>query len=169
MPISKEAKAAYDREYRAKNKARIAEAKRAYTLANPDQEKQRVITWVAANRERSMEIKRAWKERNPEADKNYVAANRERVYQTRRELHARQPHVRAGWLKHRRAKVSYATPPWADKSKIKAIYVEARRRGMQVDHIIPLRGKLVSGLHVPENLQLLTATENHKKGNSYAS
>ncbi len=36
-----------------------------------------------------------------------------------------------------------------------------------VDHVIPLQGKNVSGLHIPANLQILTATANMKKGNKY--
>ena len=57
-------------------------------------------------------------------------------------------------------------PKWADMDKIREIYVN-RPDGYHVDHIIPLRGKLVSGLHVENNLQYLPAQENMRKHNSY--
>ena len=73
----------------------------------------------------------------------------------------------------RRAAKLQRTPPWADMSAIAEFYVEAKRleelTGIQfhVDHIVPLQGELVSGLHVPANLQLLPAHENLSKSNSF--
>ena len=58
-------------------------------------------------------------------------------------------------------------PPWANLEAIKAIYQEAAIKGLTVDHVVPLRGKYVSGLHVENNLQLLTKSENSRKGNNY--
>jgi len=64
----------------------------------------------------------------------------------------------------RRAALRRAIPPWADLQAIKAFYA-ACPPGYHVDHIHPLQGKTVCGLHVLENLQYLTAEENLKKFN----
>lgn len=57
-------------------------------------------------------------------------------------------------------------PEWANKESIKDFY-KNRPKGCHVDHVIPLKGEKVSGLHVLENLQYLTAEENLKKSNKY--
>lgn len=57
-------------------------------------------------------------------------------------------------------------PLWADLKAIKEFYKNCPV-GYEVDHIIPLQGKNVSGLHILENLQYLTKSENRKKWNKY--
>ncbi len=68
------------------------------------------------------------------------------------------------------------TPKWLtkeQKQEIKQFYVMASELKevfpwtQCVDHIVPLRGKDVCGLHVPWNLQILSAKENMEKGNRY--
>jgi hypothetical protein len=71
----------------------------------------------------------------------------------------------------RRAKLKSSTPTWANKKAIKEIYESCikttKTTGIkhEVDHIIPLRGEFVSGLHVEWNLQVIKATENRSKSN----
>lgn len=65
-----------------------------------------------------------------------------------------------------RARKIQRMPLWANKDKIQEFYMN-RPEGYEVDHIIPLKGKLVSGLHVHENLQYLTVSENRSKGNAH--
>ena len=67
----------------------------------------------------------------------------------------------------RRDKVAQRTPSWADSNAIAAIYRKARELGHTVDHVVPLQGKNVSGLHVEYNLQILSRAENSAKGNRF--
>lgn len=76
----------------------------------------------------------------------------------------------------RRAKVASATPIWLtpeDWRAMDAKYIEAREKTIatgiphHVDHEIPLRGKNVSGLNVPDNLRVVLAVENMKKSNHH--
>lgn len=73
----------------------------------------------------------------------------------------------------RRALQDRATPAWVDKLALEKIYEDCRARTKatgvlyHVDHIVPLKNSLVCGLHVPRNLQLLTASENSRKRNRF--
>jgi hypothetical protein len=115
----------------------------------------------------------------------YHAANRERLNAKKRNKCRIKENARcAAWRKEnvahsrkraadRKAAKLQRTPSWARSQLIAAYYKEAKRleelTGIQfhVDHIIPLQGGLVSGLHVENNLQLLPAHENLSKGNKY--
>jgi hypothetical protein len=65
-----------------------------------------------------------------------------------------------------KSRVRKATPKWADRQLIRAVYAD-KPIGHHVDHVIPLRGKMVCGLHVPENLCYLPAELNVRKSNTF--
>lgn len=84
--------------------------------------------------------------------------------------------VKANKIKYE-TKRDAATPRWLSQEhwgQMNAIYEKARamtvKTGIrhEVDHIVPINGKEVSGLHVPWNLQILTQVENVSKSNRYA-
>ena len=71
----------------------------------------------------------------------------------------------------RRIFMALATPAWANMKMIKSVYLERDQLNMQtderyeVDHIIPIQGVTVCGLHVENNLRVITAFANRKKKN----
>jgi hypothetical protein len=88
----------------------------------------------------------------------------------------RTPEEKGKWSAYvaaRQKRIKIATPAWADLDAIKEFYIKARQltadTGIphEVDHIVPIKGKLVSGLHVPANLQVITEFENISKNNSF--
>lgn len=74
---------------------------------------------------------------------------------------------------NRRAALLLRTPAWVNLADVYGVYVECARRSQEtgirhhVDHIIPLLGRTVSGLHVASNLRVVTARENVRKGNRF--
>lgn len=68
--------------------------------------------------------------------------------------------------KQRKVYIRERTPSWSQISGILQFYKNCPK-DMHVDHIVPLRGKLVSGLHVLENLQYLSIEDNLKKNNTF--
>lgn len=68
---------------------------------------------------------------------------------------------------NRRAMKVKATPSWVNLEKIKEMYLNCPK-GYHVDHIVPLKGVLVCGLHVENNLQYLSVEDNKKKSNYFS-
>lgn len=65
-----------------------------------------------------------------------------------------------------RAQIDLRVPTWSDRVEI-ALVFKGCPEGYHVDHIIPMRGELVCGLHVSENLQYLSEADNIRKSNSF--
>lgn len=146
---------------------------------NPAAYKQRARCWEANNADRKKELAGQWRGRNKEkisetSRRDWQIHNAKRL--ARKKAYRQEtPEKQAALCRRYQARKLQAMPPWADQEKIEAVYAKARRltieTGIQhhVDHIYPLRGKLVSGLHVHENLQVLTAFDNQSKGNKVAA
>jgi len=126
--------------------------------------------WAARNPEAKREAAKRYRQRHPDRVRASKAARSE-------EQKAKDRAAIAAWARNnpgkknakeakRRACLSQQTPAWADLKAIERFY-EACPLGYHVDHIVPLRGKNVSGLHVLNNLQYLPALENVSKGNRY--
>jgi len=115
----------------------------SYSKSHPGYIREYMAEWRAKNPEAQKEISRRYRENNKE---KILVRNRQRAI----------------------AEVT-AIPLWANKKAITEIYMAARKvtkeTGVEhhVDHIIPLRGKTVCGLHVESNLQIITKEANLKK------
>ena len=89
------------------------------------------------------------------------------------EYPSRSKAIRAHYTSLYNATILMATPKWADLKAISEFYREAARLTAEtgvpheVDHIVPLRYKAASGLHVPANLQVITRAENRSKSNRF--
>jgi hypothetical protein len=89
-------------------------------------------------------------------------------------MRKRKPQKAAAEMARQAAKL-HATPSWLTKEdwkKMDAVYIAARQTSLlagfncQVDHIVPLKGKSVCGLHVPWNLRVVSQSYNSKKHNN---
>ena len=185
MPIKDpEARKAYQKAYALKNKekavlrvkewraanpgARTEEASR-YRENYPEQVLIKANRWIASNPEKAKENQRlsAAKQR----------AKKPEVIKARKLKYAREnKHVVNAAVARRKAAKLQRTPAWLsdfNKLKIQCIYSIAamltreNKEPWHVDHKIPLQGKLVSGLHVPNNLQVMRGVENVSKKNKY--
>lgn len=141
------------------NKKQIAcEKSKLWYKENKDRKQAYDRIYNATNRDKKNEQSRAWAKANPalrsEIRKRDYYKNKGRCFAN---------------CAARRARVLKALPKWLSldqKRQLREIY-ENRPEGYHVDHIIPLKGDNVSGLHVPWNLQYLPALKNFSKGNKY--
>ncbi len=140
-------KAAWDAANPEKVSAYSRRASAKFRAANPELAKARVLASVAKNPDYYREAAAQWQRDNPEK-------------------------CRAKYKQYMTAKMN-AYPAWADYDKILEFYAEAQRMQREtliehaVDHIVPLQGETVCGLHCQDNLQVITGSENSKKGNRF--
>lgn len=116
-------------------------------------------------KQKRVELKRKWVQDNPEHVKEYAKAYAQRNLA-----------LRAATQKKREAAKQKRIPSWltdSDLLRIRCYYQVASMRSKEtgfkwhVDHIVPLQGNNVSGLHVPWNLQVIPALENLRKHNKH--
>jgi hypothetical protein len=153
-------------------------ASKAYYAKNADKENARSIAWKQKNRSRANELKRQSWHKHAESNQEKLRVRyigNKQYYLNQALLWQKQnpSKVAARTMRRNLAKIQ-RTPPWLggdDHWMIEQAYELAALRTKMfgfvwhVDHIIPLRGKTVSGLHVPWNLQVIPGVENNRKGN----
>ena len=163
----------------------VAKAKRReYYLKNKERLLEKNKTWVAANIESVRAAKKLWVNKLSDETKEAYNAKARIRYHQKKQWNADRKRAYKSATKHltnasaskRRAALLQRIPVWQtkfDELKIKCIYSVAamltrvNNEPWTVDHIIPLQGKIVSGLHVPSNLQVMRARENEAKRNKY--
>jgi hypothetical protein len=74
-----------------------------------------------------------------------------------------QRHIRRGYI----IRCCLSFVPWADRKKLRAMARSAHRRGLVLDHVIPVTHPDVCGLTVPENMQMITSKANAAKSNKW--
>ncbi len=145
------------------------EYKRQYALRNKEKVVAASLAWNNANKEKMNEASKRFYEKN-KSNKEFKELNAFKV----REWAKNNPHKVLEQSARKRATKLQRMPKWLTKehrSEILSFYKKAQELSSKlnskyhVDHIVPLRGKTVSGLHVPWNLKVIPAVENMQKSN----
>jgi hypothetical protein len=167
----KEDRAAYQVKWRQANKESTKEASKKWYIENREKSIENARRWHKENPDKAKEHERRWRIANKECGSKWANNNPEKVKEIARKWRANNKGKGNAQTAKRAAALLQRTPKWADWGKIQAIYIEAARLTKEtgishhVDHVIPLQGKFISGLHIHTNLQILTASENMSKSN----
>ena len=177
---NKDRAAARHKEWREKNPGKASEYCAKWREKNPGKNAECSRRWYAANREQALL-----------SDKKARQENLEKFLIRERESYRKRAEQRSedgkAWRKNNRPRVAYLasrrrsalalrTPPWLtieELCEMSGFFDSAAQKTDEtgvphhVDHIVPLRGKTVSGLNVPWNLQVIPAIENLKKSNRH--
>jgi hypothetical protein len=151
-----------------------------WRLKNPERYKQSMKDWRQTHLEQKRVANAEWAKRNSEKDaaskQKYAKANRTKKNAQSRIYAKLNPHVALASTRKRQAAQIQRTPPWFNADHhwmVKEAYALAKMREKilggkwHVDHIVPLQGANVSGLHVPWNLQVIPASLNLQKRNRW--
>lgn len=144
------------RQWRILNSEALKQRKKEYYKLNRERLISKGVENARKNKEASNARYARWRERNPEARRKAA-----------RDWVKRNAHYGAAQSTARRAAKVQATPAWAEHEKILLVYKKASQLRMDVDHIVPIKSKLVCGLHCWHNLQLLSKVENIRKNNRF--
>jgi hypothetical protein len=156
------------------------EYQRQYRLANKDKLRKMNQEYRLKNRERLIAYKKAWVDANPEkvkenSKKRYLEKAQE-IKSYVAEYKKNNPYKANASKAKRKAAKLQRTPKWLTdidferietQYKLAQILTKLHNEPWHVDHIIPLQGKIVSGLHVPSNLQVIKGSENCSKQNTF--
>ena len=163
------------RKYRALHPGNATTRMRKWRSADPDGVKANRHIRYLERREHELSVNRAWRSKNIEMARaislSWNRNNKERHAENVKRWGALNADRRVASLAMRRATLLNATPSWANKFFIAEAYRLAKLREKicggkwHVDHIVPLASKLVCGLHIEQNLQVIPGIENIAKGN----
>lgn len=109
-------------------------------------------------------------EKNLESKRKYADANKEKHSAATEKYRKENQGYYREYASLRSRRVQTSKPKWLDEFEdlwLTELYDLAVRRGLEVDHIVPITNKIVCGLHVPWNLQLLSRKENAAKSNKF--
>ncbi len=173
--------AEYFQAYYKANKERIKAASAKRRAEKPDECRAAVDRWHKDPE--NAERKRAYaREVAPKTDafarsqQKYRDKNKDKAAKRGANWRAANPAMNCAKEARRRAAKMMRTPAWVSSDdtnivlclyELAAIYTQALGKPFHVDHEIPLQGRLVSGLHVPANLQVIAGAENIRKSNRF--